>query len=249
MSEEAAAVVEDTTQDVVVDATEDTTPSNQVEAPGEQEAGYKYAGKYNTTEELESGYKELTKKLREKLPEAPEEYVIQLADDLNLPEDINLGVDNPILSAMMPVLKELNISQEGFNGLLGAYLKAEMSLIPNPQEEINKLGAEANTILSENEGFVEQFSDEEKALFDQLGETAAGNKLINKIAKMTKAARTSNVTAKPTEAIARRDPSELIGEAMALKRSTPNFEQNTSAIGRYEKLMAEAAKLQLAGRK
>lgn len=203
------------------------------------------AGKYKTIGELEAGYKELSAKVREKNPGAPEKYEIKLPESIKLPDGVDIAKD-PILEKMMPKMKELGISQAAFEGLVGSYLEAELGMIPDPAKELEALGGANAPILADVASFVAKFPEAEQAQLRSIAATAEGVKLIDKIRQMTGE---KSIPTDQTGNAPQGNPQELREQAMKIKRETPNFEANSDAISRYETLMDQAASIEIARKK
>lgn len=135
-----------------------------------------YAGKYKTTEELEKGYKELSTLVREKKPEAPEVY------DFSTVEGID--GENPLLHTMQEVMKGQNLTQEQAESLTRAFIAYHEQSTPNLEEEMKILGAEGSAMIQQVEGFMRRnFTQEEAGLLANVAHSAAGVKLLHKIAR------------------------------------------------------------------
>lgn len=217
---------------------------------GEDE-GYKYANKYSSVEDLEKGYKEVTAKLREKQPPAPDEYIFDglsedpdFADNKDFIENIDLSED-PLLQAALPAFKKHNISQEAANDIVKAVLKTNSASSVNPEEELGKLGENADEVLNEVARWVHKFPKERQEALMALTYTAEGIKTLKAMKDM------SGEKAVPAEAneAPEMDPQDLLDEAYKIKAETKNFESNTQAIARYEALTNKAASIQLKKKK
>ena len=214
---------------------------SQVESTdqAQEDEPYLFAGKYKTTDELEKGYKELTKKIGERFPTAPDEYEFDFSQDTDFGDkaeiiDSSLK-ESPFLEAVLPAMKKHNVSQDAAIDMVKAYLQAEMAQVPDGTEELAKLGSDGNQILQDVNNFVSKFSEVEQQLFQQIGGTAEGVKLVH---KMSQLGGEKNI---PTEAQAeaRLDYNDLIKEASELKKM-PNFEANSNLVAKYEKIMDQA---------
>lgn len=198
-----------------------------------------FVGKFNTLGDLVSGYKEATKKLREKTPEAPEEYTYEPSEGIELPEGYNISED-PVMAKLMPIMKEHNLTQEAFNGLVNSYMEVMQESAVDVGEELKKLGPNGPDLVSEVNSFVSKFSAEEQQLLASLGTTAEGVKLVHKLKGMTGEKRTPDGSSAPVVDIA-----DLKAQAQKIKAETPNFEWDKSAQKSYEDLMNKAAMLEL----
>ena len=137
-----------------------------------------YAGKYKNPEELEKGYKELSTLVRAKHPTAPEEY-----DFSNIE-----GIDNenPLLNNMQEVMKNHNLTQQQATALTEAFVSYNSHQLPNIEEEVKKLGADAPIMVQQVEGFMKRYlNEEESSLLSQLGCSADGIKLLYKLSKQS----------------------------------------------------------------
>lgn len=244
MTQESLIPNPEPTETPAEEPAENKTPEPNEEPKGDDE--YKYAGKFGSVDDLEKGYKELSAKVREKAPTAPEEYelnlgeVESLADYKTQLEGLDLN-DNTLIQAALPAFKKHNISQDAANEIIADVLAADLSEMINPEEELKKLGPEGGELIKELSAFKAKFPAEEQGFLDQIATTAEGVKFLAKLRDMT------GEKAIPTEqdSVAAQDPQELITEAKALKAKTPNFEVDKGAQARYEKLMDDAARLQL----
>jgi hypothetical protein len=110
-----------------------------------------YLGKYKNVLEVFNGYKELTNKLREKTPEAPETaeaYKIEFAADSEFGE-YKLNMEDPMWKQMAPVFKDANVSNEMAQKLVEGFLKYQIASKPDIAAEKAKLGDEAPKIINE----------------------------------------------------------------------------------------------------
>lgn len=201
-----------------------------------------YAGKYKTPEDLEKGYKELSAKLREKAPEAPEKYNFDLSDDEDLKqykalENLNLSED-PIVQAMEPVLKKHNITQEAASDLVKTYLQSELSNVPDPGEEMKKLGENGQQVLNEVKTFVgRNLSESEQEIVNRWAGDAESIKLLHKMAQMSGS---KNIPSDASQAT-QESTHDLIERANQIKKQHGNNLYGEAAK-EYERLMDAAAK-------
>lgn len=228
------------------EATNTEVTRDETEAAPEAEGlaeDHMYAGKFKSAEELEKGYKELVQKLTEKRPEAPEEYKFDFSENDNLKNlEIDLD-DDPTYQKMVPLFKELNLTQEQAGLLVNTYLESAYEAVPDLGDEMKKLGPQANEILEKANAFVAQhLTPEEQEMAKVIGQTAEGVKFLEKMAKMRGEQRL------PTDAEAYAAPKpwqEIQAEAIKLRKSTPNFDIDKKAQARYEALMDQAVKIQV----
>lgn len=130
--------------------------------------------KYKTVADQAKGYKELQSEFSKKVGAftgAPEEYEVALPEDLVLPEGVEwaLEADDPLIGALAPVMKEMQVSQEGFNQLVKTYIEyeagkeaaamaeeeeratRELSSIPEGAKRVSDVSAWAKANLSEGD--------------------------------------------------------------------------------------------------
>lgn len=118
----------------------------------------KYAGKYDTPEDLEKGYKESSKtvkELQEKIKDfeeketLPEDFDIvkELKGVQGLPEDLEIDEEDTVFKHMIPALKEAGVSPEQAKHLAAEYIKMELGEIPDKEKEIASLGDNAKETL------------------------------------------------------------------------------------------------------
>jgi hypothetical protein len=201
------------------------------------------AGKYKTAEDLENGYKELTAKLREKVPTAPEEYSYDFSDvealkDI-IPEDFDFA-DDPLMLALEPVFKENNFTQEQMKAAVSTYLQHQ-SQLSDPQVELEKLGPNAKNLLQGAKEFssLKHFTEEERSIIQNWATQADEVHLLNKINKLV--SMNNNQKTIPTEGATTpvKSSVELYDEAKQIK-SRPNFRYDSNAQSLYEKKLDAA---------
>lgn len=225
---------------------EEATPDT--EEAGKDE-GYRYAGKFSSIEDLEKGYKELTGKLREKTPPAPEEYDFSsFAEDEAFKEAPGIldGLsEDPLLEAALPVFKKHDLSQEAVSDIVKAVLQHDLQNYTDPKAEMAKLGDTADEQVMEIARWMNKFPEEKRAALMGMTTTADGIQALKFLKDQIGEKAIPDDAADPVQL----DPDELWNEAQELKANTPNFEANTKAIKRYEALTTKAAELRLAQKK
>lgn len=222
--------------------TEAPAEAEQDEAPASDDS-YMYAGKYKSIEELEKGYKEVVQKLTEKTPSAPEEYEFNFSENEAL-KHVNIDLENdPTYAKMVPLFKELNLTQDQASAIFNTYLESEFGDMPDPGNEMMKLGPKANDIIKRVSGFVERnFNEVEQGIAQQIGATAEGVQFLDKIAMMRGE---QPIPTNAQDFAPRKTHQQLLAEAVALRQSAPNFDIDKQAQAKYEALMDEAVKRQL----
>lgn len=130
--------------------------------------------KFKTPEDLAKSYSELEKTLKEKGKVAPEEY--------ELPEDVDLNVDDDVFKGFIDVAKDANLSNEQLSSVL-RYAQ-ESGILDNPDydEEMKKLGKDKDDILNGLTNYAtSKLSEQEAETLSSMVYTAEQAKLLNKI--------------------------------------------------------------------
>lgn len=97
--------------------------------------------KYGSVAEQAKAYTELESKFGG-FTGAPEAYEIALPEDLVLPDGVEWKIedDDPLVMALMPVLKDMNASQDVFNTLIKAYVETEAGQIKTEMDAEQERG-------------------------------------------------------------------------------------------------------------
>lgn len=103
----------------------------------------KIFGKFTTAKDGLAAYRELQKeytKSRQENKPAPEKYVFELDEDIR--DKFSIDENNPDYQRFIPIMKELNISQEKANKLMNEYARMKIAEEENVDfdEEMNKVG-------------------------------------------------------------------------------------------------------------
>ena len=123
------------------------------------EASGLYLGKYKTITDVFRGYKELSGKVREKSPEAPENYEVVKLDGDDLPQEyrgLEIKTDDPMFAHFVPAFKEAKLTQEQVAILAKHNVKYGLSAVPDLEAERKKLGGEADKIITEVGGYLKK---------------------------------------------------------------------------------------------
>lgn len=157
-------------------------PTGNSEGTPNQQGEKLFAGKYKSAEDLEKGYSEATKFGREqaalvkdlqgKMPKAPEKYVFDFSKTEDL-KDVTIDPEAPDLAPMIPVFKELNLSQEQVGKLAEAWVRTQSSLAPTPEKIKEELGANADVMLSRLQAFTNKLPLADQQVISQLSGSAA----------------------------------------------------------------------------
>ena len=142
-----------------------------------------YAGKYKTVDDLEKGYKETSKYAREqaalakeyqgKIPTAPEKYTFDFTGVAGL-EEATIDEKSPDIAGMLPVFKELNLSQDQVSKLVAAHMLNTASMMETPEQIKEKLGTNADVILNKLQAFTSKLPIEDQRTVQALADTAEG---------------------------------------------------------------------------
>ncbi len=205
-------------------------------------------GKFKTQDDLTNAYGELEKSYgdlkRQKSPEAPEEYKFDFSEHevLGKQNDIVNEVmeTSPLISKALEKFKEHGVSQEAASDILADVLEADFASLPSPEDELAKLGNDADNVIKEVESYVHRFPMEEQQLLQQLCSTADGLKFIQKLSKMGGSKDIPTKSQAPTKSA-----DEYFAEAMAVKEKYgKDFQFKTEAIKEYEALMKKGIEIE-----
>ena len=137
-----------------------------------------FAGKYKTAEDLERGYNESGKYIRDlttkvkdyetKIPKAPENCAFDFSQDQDL-KDLNLAEDEQV-KKMLPIFKELNISQEQANKLVSEFIRTSLVPAPTPEDFKKALGSEADVKIGRLQLFNSNLPPKDQEVFKRLAE-------------------------------------------------------------------------------
>ena len=175
----------DTSNDVTT-APEDNSSEgdNSTPAPKQEESTPPLlAGKYKSVEDLEKGYRESTKYGRElndkvknlegSIPKAPDAYEFNFKDVEGL-EDVEISAEDPDMAAMLPVFKELNLTNDQANKLVQAHLKTMADLAETPDQIKEQLGSNADVVVTKLQEFTNSLPEQDQLIMQALSDTSAG---------------------------------------------------------------------------
>lgn len=152
--------------------------SEQAETTDEVQEVQLLANKFKTAEELEKGYIEQQKLLREKGKLAPESY------ELSLPEGMTVADDDPLLGQFSELAKKHNLSNEAYNEFIAMKLQSDASMATDLDAERAKLGDNADEILANVGNFYRsKLSAEGFAAVQGLAATADGVMALDALRK------------------------------------------------------------------
>ena len=113
------------------------------------------AGKYHSVEALEQGYRELSRLVREKSPEVPEAYELDLsefqpegADPLNITEDA-------LWQHVSPAMREAGLSNAQAEAVTKAFVGYQVQQSQQEQKAVAAMGVEGQNMVHQVRRFVE----------------------------------------------------------------------------------------------
>lgn len=158
------------------------------------------ADKYKTVADQAKAYTDLEKKLGA-FTGAPEEYETPKAEDfassIELPEgvDFNIDPEDPLLQTFIPMAKEMGVSQEGFNKLVGMYIQQQAndyaSTMTSMAEEKERLGANAEERLGNIDRWAKANMDDE--LYQKLANSLTTAEAVEAVEHLIGKARNSKL--------------------------------------------------------
>lgn len=231
---------------VNVSEAEETTATEEdhtVEAQGqeqEQTTEQKLlAGKYKTPEELEKGYKELSKKVREAKPQVPESYSLDAVKDFVGEEQ------DPVLDDFLGEFKEAGLSQEQADRILKKYYDTMSADAVDPQAELAKLGNDGDKMISGIKNFFAKnksnFSAEELSAIEGSLITADAVRAVH---KMIAATQSKNIPGEGAQVEA--ESAEEVLEKAQKIMAEERVQYKPGRMAEYQKLMDRYAQLKSA---
>ena len=239
----------DTSQpDVSKEASAPVTPPT-----GNENGQPLFAGKYKTPEELEKGYNEsgkyirdLTTKLKDyetKIPKAPEAYQFDFSANEEL-KSFNVAEDEQ-LKSMMPVFKELGLSQDQASKLVENFLKTSITPAPTAEDFKKVLGADAEIKIGRLQVLNSSLPEKDQQIFQSLvGDPQTVDFLYRYILPKNE---DSSVPVAPTNNFSSGESSTaLYQKAYDFKdKAGSSFALDISAQKEYERLMSIGSRQKL----
>ena len=251
MNEES--LIQDTPVESAPTDTPQNTPDGSAPAwswgedlPGEGDAPeWLKADKYSSVADQAKAYTDLEKKFGS-FTGAPDEYAVPAAEsfsDIELPEGVDFTIDaeDPLLVAFMPVAKDMGLSQEGFDKVMGVYINQQVAdysaTMTTAAEEKKALGDNADERLSNVESWAKANFDQ--STFDKLRDlltTADAVDVAEQLISKTRNASLPNPAAvKPAPAHSREEYNAMMGEKDGEGRlkymSDPEFRKKVQRVG------------------
>lgn len=144
------------------------------------------AGKYHSVEALEQGYRELSRLVREKSPEVPENYTLDLSDLLAEGEDMPSLEEDSLWQHVSPAMREAGLSNKQAESVTKAFLTYQQQQMAHEQKALEAMGVEGQRMVHQVRHFVEStFDVREQNFAHQLASSVDGVKFLHKIAQLS----------------------------------------------------------------
>lgn len=199
-----------------------------------------YFGKYKTMEEAAKGIKELKGKLDQKNVSAPEEYDFS---ELKIEgyDDAKFDPEHPLAKELLPLMKEKNIPQEAAADMAKAFMAWELSQMPDPDKEIEKLGPQWKEQIQAVADYAKGLPKEDEAVRDAIvnaTKTAEGVQMITHF--MNKQA--SVTVPDNADDFSRKSAREWEEEAFAYRdKHSATIDSDKKQQDHYDNLLSKAA--------
>lgn len=111
----------------------------------------------------EKALEEAKKELEElKAQSVPEKYEIKLPE---VPEGVNINIeeDDPLLKSVTEIARKYGLPQEGFDELLSAKIEADLASTPSYEQEMAKLGTNAEARINRVSNWIDANLDKQSA--------------------------------------------------------------------------------------
>lgn len=155
------------------------------EKPAKEERPAWLDEKFAKPEDLAKSYDELQKKFSQGKHKAPDEYSTDVLTEAGY------ELDDPVVDTYLGWAKKYGVNQEAFDELAGAITQMSGENIAaaeaDYQAEFDKLGPNAREIIQGNVDWADGqlrkglVSEEERAKFNDWGDTALGQRLLQKV--------------------------------------------------------------------
>lgn len=153
--------------------------------PGTGEKPEYLLPKFKTVADQAKSYIEAEKRLGG-FKGAPEAYELALPEEIS--EKVSINAEDPLFQSFAATAKELNMSQDGFNKIVGVYAEkmAEQQKV-NLEKELSELGEDApQRIKTLTQWAMNNFDKSEFQTIAQIATSASAIKLLEKMrSKMT----------------------------------------------------------------
>lgn len=220
---------------------ENTNPESKEIESKETEPKEVESKETKTTEPKETKPKEIkTTESKESNP-IPKEYEFDFANNEEFKDIAELlDLDDPELQAMIPIFNQAGINQEQANLLVGNFLKTRESQLPNPQEEMEKLGKDRDLILNKFDNLASKLNETDRKTLEDLTMDAKSTEFLHRILF------NQNEKSIPIESgkDSAKSYSELMNEAMDMKaKYGDEMLADSNLQEKYDSLIMKASKI------
>ena len=228
----------------LTDKVEKDTETSETKAKG------KFAGKYETPEELEKGYKEQTKAVKDLTKQLKERETKEtISDDFDLaealkevqglPEGAAIDKDDVIFQAMMPAMKDAGLTPDQAKHLAGEFVKMQLGEIPDSEQEIAALGDNAKETLSKIGKVIQSLPEDQATILKSMTTTADEVKTLLSFAEKFSSGEKGIPTGSNQQPL--KSATELEAEAFAYKNQyAKSIGSNRGQQEHYNHLMKQA---------
>ena len=139
------------------------------------------------TEDLSKSIREDMEK--ERITNAPEKYEVNLPSDIPEDVEVNIDQDQPLLQWWQGFAKDKGLNQGEFNKGIDAFIKSELSSMPDHIEEMRKLGDNSKERVEAADIWAKKYLT--TGAYDQLKgivQTSEGIKAVEEIMSLNKSA-------------------------------------------------------------
>ena len=141
------------------------------------------AGKYHSVDALEQGYRELSRLVREKSPEVPESYALDLSEFQPEGAEPFRLEDDTLWQHVSPAMREAGLSNTQAEAVTKAFVSFQVQQNQQEQKALEAMGVEGQHMVHQVRHFVEKnLEGPEQLMAQQLATSVDGVKFLNKIA-------------------------------------------------------------------
>jgi len=213
------------------------TPNTHEAAPPPAEEKL-FAGKYHSVDALEQGYRELSRLVREKAPEVPETYQLDLSEFQAEGGEMPSLEQDPLWQNISPAMRGAGLSNKQAEAVTKAFISFQQQQIAEEHKALEAMGVEGQHMVHQVRRFVDtSFESTEKAIAHQLAATVDGVKFLHKIAQMA-----GEKTIPTDSAAAGVDVASLKEKAKAML-SDPELKYNRQKQDAYNNLWKDITSL------
>jgi hypothetical protein len=175
---------------------------------------YRAEGKTESEAALEQakGYSEIRKQLGD-FKGAPDEYEITLSDELK-DAGMELDADSPLLEGVSALAKEMNMSQDGLNKLVGLYIENQMAETQAMEgglaDEMKALGSNGTArVEGINKYISANFDEDTVAAIQGMATTSESIKAIESMIGKSQGSPLGDIEVTPTPSVTETEVREM----------------------------------------